>query len=82
MDIVTILISLALGAVAGWLASFIMGSKGGLIRDIIVGIIGGLIGGWVFSLLGITFAGYLGVVIQSAAGACLLILVCRIILGK
>ena len=82
MDIVSILISLALGAVAGWLAGFIMGSKTNLIRNIIVGLIGGFLGGWIFNLLGISFAGYLGVVVQSAVGACVLILLCRIILGK
>ena len=82
MDIVSILISLALGAVAGWLAGIIMNTKTGLIRNIIVGIIGGFLGGWIFSLLEISFAGYLGVVIQSAVGACVLIVLCRLLLGK
>ncbi len=82
MDIVSILISLALGALAGWIAGQIMNSKGNLLRDIIIGIVGGFLGGWVFSLLGISFAGYLGVVVQSAIGACLLIFVCRLVLGK
>lgn len=82
MDITSILISLALGAVAGYLAGFLMNSKGNLLRNIIIGVVGGFLGGWIFSLLGISFAGYLGVVIQSALGACVLIIVCRIILGK
>ena len=82
MDIISIIISLALGAVAGWLAGILMGSKGGLLRNIIIGIIGGLLGGWIFNLLGISFAGYLGVVIQSAVGACVLIFICRLLLGK
>lgn len=82
MDIVSILISLALGALAGWIAGQIMNSKGNLLRDIIIGIVGGFLGGWVFSLLGISFAGYLGVVVQSAICACLLIFVCRLVLGK
>lgn len=83
MDIVTILISLALGAVAGWIAGFIMKSKGSLLRNIILGIIGGFLGGWIFGLLGITIAtGYLGIIIESAIGACVLIFICRLLLGK
>ena len=82
MDIISIIISLALGGVAGWLARFLMGAKGGLIRNIIVGVIGGFLGGFIFNILGISFAGYLGVVIQSLVGACALIFVCRLLLGK
>ena len=43
MDIYAILISLLLGAIAGWLAGLVMGSKGSLIRNIIIGIIGSII---------------------------------------
>ncbi len=82
MDIYSILISLALGGVAGWLAGLVMGSKGSLIRNIIIGILGGFLGSWIFGLLGISFAGYLGTVIEAAAGACVLILICRLLLGK
>lgn len=82
MGIVEILISLALGALAGWLAGMIMNSKGTLLRDIIIGIVGGFLGGWIFSLLGISFAGYLGTIITSTVGACALIFVCRLLLGK
>ncbi len=82
MDIVSILISLGLGAIAGWLAGFIMNSKGSLLRNIIIGIIGGFLGSYIFNLLGISFAGYLGIVIQSMVGACVLIFVCRLLLGK
>ena len=82
MDFAQILISLALGAIAGWLAGIVMGSKGSLIRNIIIGIIGGFLGSYIFNLLGVSFAGYLGVIIQSAVGACILIGLCRILLGK
>jgi uncharacterized membrane protein YeaQ/YmgE (transglycosylase-associated protein family) len=82
MDIVSILISLVLGAIAGWLAGFIMNSKGSLLRDIIIGIIGGFLGSWLFNLLGISFAGYLGVIIESAVGACILLFAARFLLGN
>ena len=74
-DLIGLLISLAIGAVSGWLASFIMNTKGGLIRNIIIGILGGFVGGFVFGLLHISFAGYIGTIITSVVGACLLIFV-------
>ena len=49
MGIVDILIAVAIGAVAGYLASLIMGTKGGLLRNIILGIIGGAVGKTVFN---------------------------------
>ena len=46
MDIVSIILYLLFGAVAGWLAGKLMKGGGfGLIVNIIVGIIGGFIGG-------------------------------------
>ena len=66
MNIVTILIWLAFGALVGWVASLIMGKNGkmGLLANIIVGLVGSVIGGWLANLLHIadgqaifTFAG-------------------------
>lgn len=82
MDIVSVIISLALGAVAGWLAGIVMNSRGTLLRNIIIGIVGGFLGSYLFSLLGISFAGYIGTIIESAAGACVLIFLFRLLLGK
>ena len=82
MNIYSIFISLLLGAIAGWLAGKIMNSKGSIFRNIVLGIIGGFLGSWIFGLLGISFAGYIGVVIESAVGACALIFICRLVLGK
>lgn len=70
-----ILISILIGAISGWLASVIMNSKSGLIRDIILGIIGGFLGSFIFDKLGITFYGYLGTILVSVVGACIIILV-------
>ena len=36
MDLVGLLITILIGAVAGYLASLLMGTKGGLLRDIIL----------------------------------------------
>ncbi len=55
MDLVSILIWIIVGAIAGWLASIVMktNAQQGLVADIIVGILGGLIGGWVLNLLNV-----------------------------
>lgn len=53
MDIVQILIMLAIGAVAGWLAGNIMRGGGfGLIGNIVVGIIGSVVGKFIGEMLG------------------------------
>ena len=54
MDLQSLIIFLAIGAVAGWLAGTLMKGAGfGLLGNIIVGIIGAVVGGFVFGLLGI-----------------------------
>jgi uncharacterized membrane protein YeaQ/YmgE (transglycosylase-associated protein family) len=66
MDITGLVIFLAIGAVAGWLAGILMKGGGfGLLGNIVVGVIGAVLGGFVFGLLGISagglwFAWYLG----------------------
>ncbi|HWQ06697.1 MAG: GlsB/YeaQ/YmgE family stress response membrane protein [Clostridiaceae bacterium] len=75
---------LFLGALIGWLASKIMHGKGGLIRNIIVGIAGSVLGGWLASWLGIGSGNIwsIGGFLIAVGGACLLILVSRMISGK
>ena len=80
MSLYDILIVLAIGAVAGWLAGIVMNSKGSLLRNIIIGIVGGFVGGYLFSLLKIDInltVGSInfGTVIVSAIGACIVIFV-------
>jgi uncharacterized membrane protein YeaQ/YmgE (transglycosylase-associated protein family) len=74
-----ILIFLAIGAVAGWLAGTLMKGGGfGLLKNIIIGILGSIIGGFVFGLLGISWGGLVGSIVTATAGAALLLFV----LGK
>ena len=73
--LIDLVISIILGAVSGWIAGKIMKSEGSLIRDIVLGVVGGFVGGFIFKLLGISFAGYLGTIVVSVIGACLLIIV-------
>ncbi len=61
MDLTSILIFLAIGAVAGWLGGVIMKGGGfGVLGNIIVGIIGAVVGGFLFGLLGISTSGLIG----------------------
>ena len=81
MDLTGLLILLAIGAVAGWLAGIIMkGSGFGLIGDIIIGIIGAVVGGYLFSTFGISAGGgILGAIITGTVGAVLLLFIIGLI---
>ncbi len=80
MDLTSILIFLAIGAVAGWLAGVIMKGGGfGLVGDIIIGIIGAVVGGWLFGVMGIAAGGLIGAIITATVGAVVLLFVVRLI---
>jgi uncharacterized membrane protein YeaQ/YmgE (transglycosylase-associated protein family) len=74
MDIEGLIIFLAIGAAAGWLAGNLMKGTGfGLVGNIIVGILGAIIGGALFGMLGISAGGLIGSIITATAGAALLL---------
>ncbi len=79
MDPVAIIVMLAIGAVAGWLAGQILSGAGfGLVGNIIVGICGALIAG--FLLPGfLPFGGILGQIIAATIGAIILLFVIGLI---
>ena len=77
--IIGILISLAVGAICGWLAGILMKSNNGLLINIILGVVGGAVAGALFGIIGIHFVGFLGNVICGVIGACLLIYIVRLI---
>lgn len=81
MDITALLIFLAIGAVAGWLAGLLMHGGGfGLLGDIVVGIIGALVGGYLFNLVGISIGGGLvGAILTATVGAVVLLLLIRLV---
>lgn len=81
MDPVALVIWLAIGAVAGWLAGQIMKGGGfGLAGDIVVGIVGAAIAGYLLPRLGIYIGGgVIGAIINAVIGACLLLFVIRLI---
>lgn len=80
-DITALLIFLAIGLVAGWLASLILGG-GGLLRNLIVGVIGAFVGGWLLSIAGVSLPignALLSQIITATIGAIVVILVARVI---
>ncbi len=80
MDITALLIFLAIGAVAGWLAGNLMKGGGfGLLGNIIVGILGAVFGGYLFSLLGIAAGGLIGSIVTATVGAALLLFIVKLI---
>ena len=75
-----LIIFLAIGALAGWLAGVIMKGGGfGLIGDIVVGILGSFLGGWLLPKVGITIGGDFGGLITAVIGAVILIFIVRLI---
>lgn len=80
MDITGLIIFLAIGAVAGWLAgNLIKGGGFGLFGNIVIGIIGAVVGGFVFGLFGITAGGIIGSIVTATVGAALFLYVVSII---
>lgn len=74
-----LLISIVLGAIAGWIAGMIMKSHGGILRNIILGIVGGFLGNFLFGLLKISIGGMFGGLIVAVVGACLCIWIGKLI---
>lgn len=76
-----LLIFLAIGLVAGWLAGLLLGG-GGLLRNLIVGVIGSFVGGWLLTLAGVSLPiGNLWVsqIITATIGAVVVIIIARVI---
>ncbi|WP_411957349.1 GlsB/YeaQ/YmgE family stress response membrane protein [Paracoccus homiensis] len=77
------IMSIILGAIAGWIAEKIMKGNHSLITNIILGILGAVLGNWLFRLIFSTTAGgAIGQVIVAVIGACILIWAGRAIRGR
>jgi uncharacterized membrane protein YeaQ/YmgE (transglycosylase-associated protein family) len=81
MTIETILIWLAVGLIAGWLASMIVGGALGIVGDIVVGIVGAFLGGFIFRGLHIAapFHGLASTIFVAFVGAVVLLAILRLI---
>ncbi|MCK7611481.1 GlsB/YeaQ/YmgE family stress response membrane protein [Roseibium sediminicola] len=81
MDVKAILIWVAIGIIAGWLASVVVGG-GGLIRYLIIGLVGAFVGGFLFKLVGININlgnQYVNEIVVAAIGAIVVVLLARLI---
>ncbi len=78
-----IIISICIGALAGWLASVLMNAKNGFWMNAILGIAGSVVGRFLAALIGIHANKIsIGGILISAAGACLVIWLYRKLAGK
>jgi uncharacterized membrane protein YeaQ/YmgE (transglycosylase-associated protein family) len=78
-----VIITLIIGAIAGWLGSMIFKGSGlGLIGNIVVGIMGGFVGYWLLGKFGISFGtGLIGAILTGATGAVAILLLLNLIFG-
>jgi uncharacterized membrane protein YeaQ/YmgE (transglycosylase-associated protein family) len=80
-DITPIIVFLAIGLIAGWLASLVLGG-GGLLRNLIVGVIGSFVGGYVLNLAGVRLPidnVWVSSIVTATIGALLVIVVARVV---
>jgi len=74
--IINLLIFIAIGALAGFLAGRIMKKPDSdLVKNIVFGVVGAFVGGFLFSLIGIDAGGLIGAVITATVGAVVVIFV-------
>lgn len=72
--IINLIVFLAIGALAGFLAGRIMKKPDtDLKKNIILGVIGAFVGGFLFSLIGINAGGLIGSIITATCGAVVVI---------
>ena len=81
MDSYGIIMTIVIGAVAGWLAGLILKGKGmGFIVNAVVGIVGAFVGSYLFGLIGFSVGnGLIGAIITSTAGAVVLLFIVGIL---
>ena len=80
MDITNLIIFLAIGALAGWLAGLITKGGGyGLLGDIVIGVLGAVVGGYVFGVVGVVASGIIGSIVTATVGAVILIFLVRVL---
>lgn len=80
MTLETFLLWIAIGLIAGWLASAVVGGGYGVIGDIVVGVVGAFLGGLLFHAVGAAapFGGLAGTIFVAFIGAVVLLLLLRI----
>ena len=79
-----ILVTLLIGALAGWLGSMLYKGSGlGLLGNIIVGIAGSFLGYWLLGKLGLSLgSGWIAAVLTGAIGAIIILFLLNLIFRK
>lgn len=79
-----IVVTLFIGAIAGWLGSMIYKGSGlGIIGNILVGIVGSIVGYWLLGKLGINLGtGWIGAILTGALGAIVILFLLNLIIKK
>ncbi|GAB1399914.1 GlsB/YeaQ/YmgE family stress response membrane protein [Aminivibrio sp.] len=76
---ISFLILIIVGGIAGWLAGVVMrGSGFGLVGNIFIGIVGALLAGFLLKMLAIVAIGLIGTVLAAAGGAFVLLFLVRL----
>jgi uncharacterized membrane protein YeaQ/YmgE (transglycosylase-associated protein family) len=73
------IMTIIIGALAGWIAEKVMKFDTGLLMNIVLGIAGAIVGNFLLGLLGLGFGGLVGQQIVAIIGACILIYAYRLI---
>lgn len=76
MTLEAVLITLLVGAIAGWLATMLLGHWGfGLLFNIVIGVLGGLVGAWLLPKIGLNVgSGLIAAIFSATLGAILILL--------
>jgi len=70
-----VVVFVAIGAIAGWLAGQILKGRGlGLVGNVVVGVLGSFVGGGLFAHFGIRIGGaWVGPIVTATVGALVLL---------
>lgn len=81
MALETFLLWIAIGLIAGWLASALVGGGYGVIGDIVVGVVGAFLGSLIFRglHLSVPFSGLPATIFVAFVGAVILLLLLRLV---
>lgn len=80
--IISIIVTILIGALVGWLAGLFMKSAHGFWMNSLLGIVGSFIGFGVANALGFASNGLVATIIIDVIGTCILIALLRLVLGK
>ena len=77
-----LIMTIILGALAGWIAEKVMKFDTGLMMNIVLGVAGAVLGNFILRSLGMSFGGLFGQIIVAYASSYLLIYVYRMIKSR